>query len=170
VRPELLGDLGRVALGHRPRTRRVRDEGGLARNQESVVRGVVHVDRQHGHQLLVELERLAHRVALDARSWTGWGCSGNEIPSVGIRRLTIKVIGGEPSRIQALDLLDLLRCEREEFVLPGALGEATGILPQKPKRVSSVRSGISTSASMPTRKGSKDRRKRVSCGKSRSMV
>ncbi len=66
--PQLLGDLGRVALGHRPRAGRVHDQRALARHQPLVVRGVIprrHIGRQERHQPLVVVERLAHGIALD---------------------------------------------------------------------------------------------------------
>src|SRR4029453_7137303 len=68
VRPTLLGDLRRVALGDRPGRRRVHDEGALARHQPLVVGGVVprrRVFRQEGYPLLVVLERLTNLVVLD---------------------------------------------------------------------------------------------------------
>src|SRR4051812_9553269 len=67
VGPALLGDLRRVALGDRPGARRVQDHRAAARDQPFVVGGVVpgrSVRRQHGNQLLVELERLTNRVGL----------------------------------------------------------------------------------------------------------
>ena len=68
VRPALLGDLRRIALGDRPGARRVHDQRALARHQPLVVGGVVpgrRVGRQERGQLLVVVERLADRVGLD---------------------------------------------------------------------------------------------------------
>ena len=68
VRPALLGDLRRIALGHRPGARRVHDQRALTRHQPLVVGSVVprrHVARHGRHQLLVVLERLTDLVVLD---------------------------------------------------------------------------------------------------------
>src|SRR6202035_4712210 len=66
--PQLLGDLGRIALGYRVGAWRVLNQGGLAGDQRLVVRGVVpgpDALREKPDQLLEVFEHLPGRVGLD---------------------------------------------------------------------------------------------------------
>ena len=128
VRPALLGNLRRVALGNCPGARRIHDQGATARNQPLVVGGVVprrRIRRQECHQLLVDIRAPAARCR-SSRRHCPWR-----------RRLRRRRRGRRRPRYRRCRWSHRGRCRRERRPC-GKLRQPSGRRPSSRRRLSAL--------------------------------
>ena len=114
--PDVLGNVRIVALGDRPRARRIHDARALAGDDPAIVAGVVpgvNVRRVHRHELLHVLERLAGLVGVDldlvvmVDEHDAHGFEERADPVDRVRRLAHRQADREAGLVQLLRALEI---------------------------------------------------------------
>lgn len=128
--PELLSDLGGIALGDSPGAGWIHDQGTAARHQPLVVGSVVprrHVRRQERHQAPIVIDRLTHRVVPDHDVALAVDQDGAEAVEDRARRIDIVGRRAESDAEGMVGLVAALRRLEEGVERPGVrLGRGAG--------------------------------------------